>query len=229
MNYVWDIIIRARQLGIPEKDIRFLVASRYSPYMELCNENINFSRIDNEVEVNPYYRFFDIFKDMFDINDDSDIEFREGLFDITMHFLSEIDSMQGMSKTEYYIRFIMEDIENGIFGEKIAEGFGQFSREEKYILAQNILRLYITGEALYLFKDAVRRIFKNSTIYANYEAKDELLFYIPYTQNAVNLAKMDLLKELFLPIKFRTEIYWKNHFGIIDIDDTMKIDKIAIY
>ncbi|NLD47641.1 MAG: iron-dependent peroxidase [Clostridiaceae bacterium] len=229
MNYVWDIIIKARQLEIPEKNITFLLARSYSPYMELSNEDINFSDIDKEVEVNPYYRFFEIFRDMFDINYSWDIEFREVLFDITMHFLSEIDVIQGMSRREYYIRFIREDIERGIFGEEIAEGFCLFDKEEKYVLAQNILRLYITGEALYLFKDTVRRIFKNSTIYANYETKDELLFYIPYTENAINLAKIELLKELFLPIKFRTEIYWKEHFGIIGIDDTMRIDKIALY
>ena len=57
MNYIWDIIIKARQLGIDETKIKFIAAKSYSPYMELSNENINFKDIEQEVELNPYYRF----------------------------------------------------------------------------------------------------------------------------------------------------------------------------
>ena len=65
MNYIWDIIIKARQLGIDETKIKFIAAKSYSPYMELSNENINFKDIEQEVELNPYYRFFEIFKYFF--------------------------------------------------------------------------------------------------------------------------------------------------------------------
>lgn len=229
MNYVWDLIIKAKQLNIPLKNIKFLAAKSYSAYMELSDKYLNFNKVENEVEVNPYYRFYEIFKDMFNINNNSDTEFREVLFDIAMHFLAEIDVMQGMNKREYYIRFIIEDIERGIFGEEIKDKFALFDKEEKNIIAHNILKLYITAEALYLLKDTIRKIFKNSTIYVNYEKKDELLFYIPYTRNDINEAKVDLIKEFFLPIKFHTEIYWKDHFGIIGVEETMKIDSIALY
>ncbi len=229
MNYVWDIIIKARQLGHDENNIRFSVAESYSPYMELCNENLNFKEIEPEVELNPYYRFYEIFKGMFHIDNNEDIEFRQTLFDIAIHFLTEIDVMQGMNRREFYIRFLIDDIMRDIFGKEIKEKFCLFGRQEKKIIAENMIRLYITGEALYLLKDTVRRIFEKSTIYANYETKDELLFYIPYIRSEMNQAKMDFIKEIFLPIKFRTEIYWKEHFGIIGVEDTMKIDGIALY
>lgn len=229
MNYVWDIVVKARQLEIPEKTIKFEVAQSYSPYMELSNVNINFTEVEEAVELNPYFRFYEIFKDMFNINNEEDVEFREKLFDVTMHFLTEIDTMQGMNKKEYYTRFLLDDIKRGILGDEIRDKLSLFSVNEKNIIAANIIRLYITGEMLYLLKDTIRKIFKNSTIYANYETKDELLFYIPFKKNDKNVAKMELIKEIFLPIKFHTETYWNDHFGIIGVEDTMKIDGIALY
>ena len=81
---------------------------------------------------------------------------------------------------------------------------------------------------LYLLKDTVRKIFKYSKIYANYETKDELLFtYL--VQGAVLMKRNEFYYGIFLPIKFRTEIYWKDHFGIIGVDESMVIDSIALY
>ncbi|MCX7746234.1 MAG: iron-dependent peroxidase [Clostridia bacterium] len=229
MNYVWDLIIKAGQTGIPKKNIKFTVAESYSPYMELSHESINFSKIDQEVEINPYYRFYEIFKDMFNINHVDDVEFRNTLFDIAVHFLTEIDIRQGMSKKEYYIKFILKELGDGVLGPKVKESLEILNEEDKNILAENILRLFITGEMLYLLKDTVRRIFKKSKIYANYETMDELLFFIDYKRTEVNEAKFQLIKDIFLPIRFRTEVYWEDHFGIIGVEETMMVDSIALY
>jgi hypothetical protein len=229
MNYVWDLVINAGQGGMQKKNIKFILAQSYSPYMELSNEIINFTKPEHEIEINPYYRYFEIFKDMFNINNIEDTELRNNLLDIAVHFLCDIDVMQGMSKREYYIRFILDDMEKGILGSSINDKLHMFDSEEKRLLADNILRLYITGEALYLLKDTVRKIFKNSTIYANYETKDELLFFIDTERTDEKEIKLTLIKDIFLPIKFRTEIYWRDHFGVIGVEETMKIDSIALY
>ncbi|TYQ16929.1 UNVERIFIED_CONTAM: hypothetical protein Cloal_3510 [Acetivibrio alkalicellulosi] len=229
MNYAWDMIIIARQLGIDLKKINFVVAKSYSPYMELSNTEINSQDIEGDVEVNPYYRFYEIFKNMFNVNDTENMEFKKYLFDVTMHFLTKIDTFEGMNKKEYYKRFILTDIDNEMFGGKLKEKLKLFSVNEQDVLAHNIIRLYITGEMLYLFKDTIRKIFKNSIVYVNYEAKDELLFYISHKKTTINEAKIELIKEVFLPIKFRTEIYWNQHFGIIDVEETMEIDNLALY
>ncbi|HPD01726.1 MAG TPA: hypothetical protein PLA01_10310 [Acetivibrio sp.] len=229
MNYVWDITINLRQAGRDEKDVKFIAAKSYSPYMELSQTEINFDRIEKEIEVNPYYRFYEIFKDLFNINNQEDMELRETLFDILMHFLSDIDTLQGMTKREFYIRFCLRDIANGVLGSGIKKGFEIFNYKEKVIIAENLIKLYKTGQMLYLLKDTVRKIFKYSKIYANYETKDELLFYIPYARSSVNEEKMNFILDFFLPVKFRTEIYWKDHFGIIGVEESMIIDSIALY
>jgi hypothetical protein len=229
MNYVRDIIINLRQKGIDEKDLKFIAAKSYSPYMELSNVDINFDKIEEDIEVNPYYRYYEIFKDLFNINNEEDVELRETFFDIVMHFIADIDAMHGMTKREFHIRFILDDIENGILGERIRENFQIFSYKEKVIIVENLIKIYKTGQTLYILRDTVRTIFKKSTIYANYETKDELLFYIPHVKNEINEAKMEFIKEFFLPIKFRAEIYWEDHFGVIEVEETMKIDSIALY
>ncbi|MNP69151.1 hypothetical protein D3C76_1652090 [compost metagenome] len=91
------------------------------------------------------------------------------------------------------------------------------------------MRLYDTGEALHLLRDTVSRLFRHSTIYANSEEKDELLFYIGQQENEEARNKLQLIMEIFLPIRYRAEVYWNDHFGIIDADYTMIQDRIALY
>ncbi len=228
MNYLWDFIIKAQKLEIPKKNIQFSKAKTYSPYMELSHENINFSKIENQIEINPYYRFYEIFKDLFPIDEKEDIELRNALFDILIHFLTNMDLHQGMNKREFYLQFILEDIEENVFGKSIKEKMKAFNRKEKNILLDQILKLYETKEALYLFKETMKKIFKKVMVYTS-EEKDEILLFIGDERNEKNEEKLDLIKEFFMPIKFHLEIYWKNHFGILGVEETMKIDELALY
>lgn len=229
MNYIWDLLIQAEQEGLSKKDIFFKAASVYSPYMELSPIDLNIKKVEQKVEINPYYRFHLIFRDLFDANNDEALELRHTLLDIVVHLLAEIDLIQGMSKREYYIKFVLRDLEAGIFGEAVKKGIQLFDRKEKEIIAANILLLYETGEAVYLLKDTMRKIFKKSIIYANCEEKDELLFYIGQKENEKVRAKIELIKDLFLPVRFHTYIYWEYHFGIFEVEKTMKLDQIALY
>lgn len=229
MNYIWDLVIKAKALGIPKEKIKFSAAETYSPYMELSSAYINSNLIEEKVEVNPYYRFYEIFKDMFSIDNKENLEVRNALFDILIHFLTDMDLRQGMNKKEYYIKFILRDIKNNVLGKIPKENLELFNEVEKEMLASNILRLYITGQSLYLLKDSIRKLFRHSMIYINCEEKDELLFYIGEEKNDEKLAKLEFVKEIFLPIKFNTKTYWKNHFGVIEVKETMAIGNIVIY
>ncbi|TVX92039.1 iron-dependent peroxidase [Paenibacillus agilis] len=229
LNYIWDQVVRAEQQGIAKSELRFVPAKVFSPYMEISREMLNDQGVERTVEINPYYRFHSIFKDLFDMENDSEEELRHVLFDLMVHFLADIDTMQGMNKREYHIRFALRDMKAGLFGSKVSTNMELFTKDEQEAIAANVLRLYETGEAFYLLKDTLRKVFTQSTIYANCEEKDELLFYIgqPYSEKA--LAKIELINELFLPIRFHTELYWDRHFGIIELEETMQVDYIALY
>lgn len=229
MSYIWEVLMEARKAGVPKKDIRFLMAERYSPYTELSNKCINAGNFERDVEINPYYRFYEIFKDLFHADYREDKEFRDTLFDIAVHFLAEIDRMRGMNKKEYYIRFILREIEAGEFGSRMRDRFRLFKEEEKELLALNILRLYETGGMLCPLEASVRGIFKKSLLYQNSKAKNELIFYIDRERSETEEAKLEFIQEMFLPVTFRTQVYWNDHFGIIGVDETMEIGNIAIY
>jgi hypothetical protein len=229
MNYIWDYVINAERNGIPQKKLRFLMAGVYSAYMELSPKMLNLREAEPEMEVNPYYRFYEIFKDFFHPDNQEDLELRNSLFNMIIHFLADIDRRLGMTKTEYRIRFVLADIKEGRLGAKLKRAIREFSLDEQDLIARNVYRLYRTGAMIDLLKDTVGKVFPRSIIYVNYEVKEELLLFLEYEPDEVNLIKLDAILEVFLPLRFRTEIYWDYHFGIIGNAEAMKVDTIALY
>ncbi len=229
MNYIWDLLIKAEDEGLSKKDIYFHLAEVYSPYMELSPQLLNAQDIEQHVEVNPYYRYYEIFNNLFHPDNTTNIEFRDYLFDIALHFLAEIDRMQGMNKREFFIRFILKEIEANVFGNLVRDNIHAFTKKEQEIVVLNMLRLYQTGEEIYLLKDTLKRLFKHCIIYVKSEEQDELLLYIPQKQTEQNQRKVQLVQEIFLPIGFHIEVYWQYHFGIMGAEETMKLDRIVLY
>ncbi|SJZ97722.1 hypothetical protein [Selenihalanaerobacter shriftii] len=229
MDYIWDVIIKAKNDEIDLTDITFKQASIYSAYMELSNEDINFKEVKNEVEINPYYRFLEIFKGLFNPNYKKNEELREVLLDIIIHFLGEIDLKQGLTKVEFYKKFIHTEIKNGCFGDKVKEGIDYFTLRETNILLDNIYKFYNTGNHIYFLRNTIKRVFKGSITYVNQESINEILVYINKEKNQENMKKLEVIQELFLPINFQIITYWEYHFGIIGIVETMGIEKISIY
>ena len=64
MNYIWELTIKAIQKGIDESDIFYIIGQPFSAYMELSMECMNEKEIPQNVEINPFYRYFDIFKQL---------------------------------------------------------------------------------------------------------------------------------------------------------------------
>lgn len=229
VNYIWDLLIKAESNGLRKQDVQFIPAASYSPYMELSHEMINEQTVDEVVEVNPYYRYYEIFKDLFPPESDGEEELKNPLFDVVLHFLADIDLRQGMNKQEFYVQFFLKDIEAGSFGKDVKDKMTWFTKVEKEQIATNMLKLYQTGDEIYLLKDTMRKLFKGCVIYLKPDVKDELLIYVGQEKCEMIQSKVELIQEIFLPLRFQTEIYWKQHFGIMDAEETMRMDQIALY
>ena len=62
MQYIWEVVLAAEKNGIREADLRYEVAEVRSPYLEVSFSDLNTQTVEQTVvEVNPFYRFFDIF------------------------------------------------------------------------------------------------------------------------------------------------------------------------
>lgn len=229
MNYIWELSIKAKNINIDEDNIFYKFGRPFSAYMELSFENMNQNDILHEVEINPYYRYYRIFKNLFNPNINENTELIEITHDLAIHHLKDIDVLMGMSKREYYIKFIIDDMKNGLFGQCIKDKIGFFSKEEQKILGNNILNLFLTGEGIYLLKNTMRKIFTNTYIFSNASEKDEIVFFLRTERTKEREEKLELIKYLFLPFKCIVEVYWEHIFGIIGIDELMKIDKIMNY
>jgi len=231
MNYLWEVLVKSKEQKLTEKDIRFIVANCYSPYMEVANTYINQNYLDEKtvVEINPFYRFHSIFKEFYHPDMTDFPELRESLTNLIFHMLGQSDCLSGMTKEEYHKKLLRHDFMQEFFGEQALEAFSLFNREEQEVLLSGLLRQYEAGSSLDLFTDIIRSLFPDVIVYHSQVKCSEILVYIGQNSKAVIEKKMDFIIKMFVAIGYTVEVYYENHFGILGIDGTMTIDEIGLF
>ena len=128
MQYIWEVVLAAEKNGIREADLRYEVAEVRSPYLEVSFCDLNTQTVEQTVvEVNPFYRFFDIFSGVLDINQKEYEKTKEIFVDAVFHYLALTDLRMGMSRKDYYFKFLVEELESGQFGRKAKAAIQLFS------------------------------------------------------------------------------------------------------
>ncbi len=230
MNYLWEAIIRAREQGIDFHKTDIVSAAVFSPYMELSFEEVNKAEMveGEQVEINPYYRFNSIFKNMFLPDNDDYPELKKELFNILMHSIGANDVRMGMTLEEYYKKFLRKDIEQGVFGNVPAEGIKLFDERDIGYLLNGLLRLYRTGTALKLFQEMAVTLLDDCIVYAKNKNPNEILMYVGMKKTKENVKRVQTVIQLFAGLHYQIEVYYEYHFGILGVDATMKMDGIAL-
>ena len=233
-RYIWFLTINLKKRGYSEEEIRFKMSKLISPYFELNDVDLNDSvfwdkKSEIMVEVNPFLRFTGIFELLLDPNFEDNDEMKQSLFNIFMHFNNFIDLQDGLNKKIILSKNIIKEIEQGYYGREEKKLFEEFDEEEKLILAENIQEVYTFNENIEGFKKIVKKIFLDSIIYDNIYSETKLVIYINYEKNNKNKRKIKFIKNIFLPLDIEIRVFWKIHFGLIGIDETMKLGEIAIY
>ncbi|MCL1879000.1 MAG: hypothetical protein FWF80_09080 [Defluviitaleaceae bacterium] len=237
MNYVWEYAISANNSGKDINETTYVHQEvednfeNYSAYTELSTKTINAFDSTPTIIVNPYYRYGKIFSDLLKENDNTvSREIKHVILNTAMHLLTYVDRKTGMNKTEYYINFIINDIESGVFGENNREIFASdFDRNQKRMIAKNILTLYSIGEEIHVLRETFSQIFRDSYIFINMEKKNEFIFYLREQKTEKYERMVEFLLAMFLPIDCTSSIFWTEILGVIGTDDMMKIGKIALY
>ena len=229
MDYIWELTIRAMEKGIDPADIRYRFGRPFSGYMELSFPEINETGFPPEVEINPYYRYYSVFKELFEPNNTENPEIIDAIHDLAIHHLADIDVLMGMNKREYLIRFVVKDLNDGVFGEYIRRKIHVCTLPEQQIIANNLLSLYTAGECIHLLKDTVSRIFPRAYIFSNADDKDEIVLFLQTKETKQKAEKIEVIKYLFMPFKCKVEVYWENMFGIIDTPVFMRIGDFLNY
>lgn len=230
MNYIWDVLLKAAKEKLNKNNITFVNAKVSSPYLEIAFDELNTTTIKEncKIEVNPNYRFYEIFKDLFNINLTEDEEIRNFILDILMHYLAKLDLKSGLCKKELYKKFILNDMMNGVYGQKLENINKYFNDKEINCLLNGFIHLSKTGTSLYIFNKVMKEIFERSIILLSKDKENDMYIYLGVKKNSRLQNKIEIILDSFLPINMKVNLFWNKPFGIIGIKETMKIDEIIM-
>lgn len=229
MQYIWEVVLAAEKNGIREADLRYEVAEVRSPYLEVSFSDLNTQTVEQTVvEVNPFYRFFDIFSEILDINQKEYEKTREIFVDTVFHYLALTDLRMGMSKKDYYLKFLAEELESGQFGRKAKAAIQLFSSYEKKYIVLALMDVISSRNYREIFKWLFQEIYQDSIIYKSMDCANELYIYVGSAETQEERKRVQFLLDTFLPIGVRTEVFYQEHFGILEIEETMILDKVLL-
>ena len=195
MNCIWEIALKAQKSGYNLEDLRFRNSESPSPYTESSFDFLNSDTIEeNEIEVNPLYRFANELGEIFLPDVEGFESVRKIFLDIIFHYIAVWDLRSGGDKKELRAMYILKEIEEGRF-----------------------------------LKRALRELYPKANLYVHSENLRKFTIFTGVDKTKEEVERMEMLEKLFLPISYETDVFWKYHFGIIGVDESMKIGKTAIY
>lgn len=227
MNYIWDILIRAKELGREETDLFFAQAKDCSPWYEQSFSCLNETEPGGIIEVNTLYRFASIFQSLLHETPRSILS--AYLLDASLHLLANRELLSGIRADDFYVQKLLQEFLRGNFGEKAARVCGTLSRERRRKLAFLLLAQYRTGSSLPVFRKAVTAFFPDALLYQVKDTPQTLLLYLGQRKSEALEMQVRLIADLFLPIQYHLRIFWHDHFGVLGIDATMRLEQIELY
>lgn len=230
MNYLWGVMLQLKKQGLPEKSIRFHMAHEFSTYMELSTSYLNQIEVEegSVIEINPYYRFYNIFKDLFQPDLQEFSKLRGNLFHLILHQLAQNDVLSGMTREEYHKKLLYRDLVENAFGAQARKAVTLFNRDERETILSGLLKQYETGSSLYMFKDMMEALIPNNIVYHSSQNSYEILVYIGQKKEKTIVEKMDFLIKMFVELPYHVDVFYEYHFGIMEIEETMAMDEIVL-
>lgn len=230
MNTAWEVALKAKEQGIDPQQLKYVPNCNGNPYRETGFVDLNMRELDEkEVVINPLYRFTHIFAELLDMNLTELAQSREMLFDVFLHYQTQLDLRSGLTKSEYYVRAILKDILNGVYGEEAADAIVLFSNRQAKGLLYAMLELFICNTSVALFQKVIRAVYPKAVVYRNNDEYRELLIYLPMKKSDKEQRKLDFLISMFLDINYTVYTFWGRHFGIIGYDLTLQFEKMLLF
>lgn len=226
MNYIWEILLRAREGGVPDENLFFAQAKECSPWYEQSFPCLNESTVSGPVvEINSLYRFSSIFQEL--LHEMGDSEYLRFLFDAGIHVLAAQETTMGLSKRDFYVQMLKRELEGCGFSALIAQALQLLSEEQRRGVASLLLAQYETGPSLLVFRQALTALYPQAMLYQLKPQPEQLLLYLGLANADRRIVQM--LEDLFLPLQYQVRIFWTKHFGVWDVDATLVFDEIEIY
>ena len=230
MNCIWEIALKAQKSGYNLEDLRFINSENPSPYTESTFDFLNADMIENSiVEVNPIYRFANELGEVFLPDVKGYEKVREIFLDVIMHYIAVWDLRSGTDKKELRAMYILKEIEEGKFLKSIRKNLLSLDFEKSKRIIFCLLDLCKCKDYITIFRKALRELYPKANLYIYSENLRKLTVFTGVDETREDRERIEMLKKLFLPISYEMDIFWKYHFGIIGVDESMKIGKTAMY
>ena len=156
--------------------------------------------------------------------------FKKNIENNVINYLRELDFVSGTTVIDVICEKISEDIKKGVLGIDLKKYFLFLSKEEQEYVALLIYNEKINNvNCMKNFKLGIKYFFIDSLIYRQKSEKNKIIVYINKPKNKVSVAKIKTLELLFLEFEMKLKVFWENHFGVVNVGETVKIDEIAVF
>lgn len=228
MNYIWDIVLQAKEDGYRKSDLFWEQGKDTSPYYEQSFSVLNQPHItDNHIEINGLARFEKLFGRFLHDGFLDNAEFKQYFYDLVIHFLCEIDLGKGISKESIYLKELEQDILTGVYGLEVQEHYKTIPT------TCNVLPLLLKqiriGASLSGFREALKRVYPDAFVYQTHDEPEQILIYLGMKNTQKELKKYSFVEIMFLPIEYHTKVFWIHHFGVMGVDATLTLGEIQLF
>ena len=229
-KYIWSILQDYFENDEKRKQINFFVPeSRIGAYFEVNNDVIsNNKTVDNKVPVNPYLRFEGLIIEKSENDKNREIILKESLNNLYFHLFGNVDLMEGLNAYDIILNFIINDVQNGKFGEEVQNYFKYLNKKEKRIIAKYIKKYYEEDSSFNIFLRAFKEVFSDSIVYRDKTKLRNFLLYINSEKTKNNRMKVKVLSSFFIPFEYKVRVMWKYHVGVIGVEETLQIEEMLI-
>ena len=230
MNCVWEVVLKAKKSGYGLEELIFINSQSPSPYTESSFDFLNSDTVeDREIEINPLYRFATQLGEIF-LPDVVGYENVRAMFlDVMLHYVAIWDLRSGGDKKELRAMYILNEIQEGRFLKSIRETLLDLELNKAKRIIFCLLDLYKCKDYITIFRKALKELYPKANLYIHSENLRKLILFTGVDKTKKDMERIEMLKELFLPISYETDIFWKYHFGIVGVKESMKIGKMALY
>ena len=211
MKYIWQNYSAENDFYIDEKPL--------SPYLEIGHA------ATKKIGVNPIPRFWEIFSPLFENPQAPKFEQLENCL---LHYLAQLDLKSGIHLSSILERKLDAEICAEFYGEKARQLYLSLNENERRKFLIYLQRHEAAQGLQIFFFEAVLQFFPMTKFYF-YEWEQKFLFCIPARYSEHNEKILELLIFFLFDMGANYEIFWNCHFGIIDAEETMKLDELVIY
>ena len=207
--------------------VRYRQSRSYSPYSEFFSDWKQEKDGITTLSINAFYRFDEVMEPLFQ-SKVIDGEKRDWLFDVFMHYLIELEFRSGLTRTDWNVHAVMDEMENDRYGREITKLYQELSDREKYYVAHMITKQERTGASVEKYAEVLSVLLENGIVYKNKYREKTLLLYVGKRENTQDKNKIRLAEELFQPLGYDLVTFWEKHFAVLDEKQTMEIDQIEL-